>query len=98
MDGEQFYSPDVKNILLKRLALNDHARKHYHRKNEMSSREIEILILICKKKDYKQIAGILFISENTVRKHRQNLMLKTNSHNVTDLYEYALKHEIIPLP
>jgi DNA-binding NarL/FixJ family response regulator len=97
IDGEQYFCSDVKNILLKRLIQKDHSQNQ-HKKDELSSREIEILQLICNKKNYKQIAELLYISENTVRKHRQNLMIKINCHSVTELYEYALKNKIISVP
>lgn len=97
INGEQYFCTDVKNILLKRLIQKDHSQNQ-HKKDELSSREIEILQLICNKKNYKQIAELLYISENTVRKHRQNLMIKINCHSVTELYEYAIKNKIISVP
>jgi len=98
INGEQYFTSDVNTILLKRLIRKDQYHKFLQTNEELSSREIAILKLICHKKNYKQIAEILFISKNTVRKHRQNIMQKTICHNTTDLYEYALKKGIISLP
>jgi len=40
----------------------------------------------------KEIADKLCISEYTVINHRRNMMLKTGSHNITQLVSYALRH------
>lgn len=49
----------------------------------LTSREIEIAILICEGIKYREIAEQLFISERTVTKHVQNMFLKTKSTNKT---------------
>lgn len=95
--GEKYYSSDVKDILLNNFINQDQLNKDHIKNNGLSIREVEILKLICKSKNYKQIAESLFISENTVRKHRYNLMIKTNCHNTADIYEYAIKHKLISL-
>lgn len=64
---------------------------------DLTEREVEILKLICKGLDYKQIADKLFISKFTVRSHRQNLMIKTKCHNIHDLYQYAIQNNLISL-
>jgi DNA-binding NarL/FixJ family response regulator len=96
--GEKYYSNDIKDILLNNLINKDQHNKQHHKKDSLSLREIEVLRLICQKKNYKQIAEILFISENTVRKHRQNLMAKTSCHSTSEIFEYAIKHKMISLP
>ena len=98
LSGENYYCKDVKNVLLNNLIKNDNHQKSCHTKNCLTARELEILKLICKQKNYKQIAEILFISENTVRKHRQNLMLKINCHSTSELHWYAINHKLISIP
>ena len=98
ISGETYYCKEVKDILLNNLITRDKNPKNQNQKECLSSREIEILKLICKQKNYKQIAEILFISENTVRKHRQNIMQKAGCHSTTELYEYAIKRKLISLP
>jgi DNA-binding CsgD family transcriptional regulator len=60
----------------------------------ISSREKDVLNLICQGLSTKRIAEKLFISENTVKNHRANIMIKTKSRNVADLTRYALMNEI----
>lgn len=70
-------------------------KKSYFLKKEDSlftKREKELLPLLADGLCSKEIADKLCISEYTVINHRRNMMLKTNSHNVTQLVSYALKN------
>jgi PAS domain S-box-containing protein len=58
---------------------------------QLSSRETEILGLICNGLTTLQISEKLFISPRTVEFHRANLMCKTGSKNVADLVKFAIR-------
>lgn len=60
--------------------LEDFAKTH-----ELSPREIEVLPLIMQGHSNSEIAGILFISENTVKFHVKNILKKSNCANRTEL-------------
>ncbi len=62
---------------------------------ELTRREEEILHLVCQQFTAEEIAEKLFISAKTVNGHRNNLLLKTGSRNMTGLVLYAIKHGII---
>lgn len=64
---------------------------------EITKREEEILQLICQQYTAEEIAKKLFISVKTVNGHRNNLLLKTGSKNVTGLVLYAVKHHIFTI-
>ncbi|OJW80283.1 MAG: hypothetical protein BGO69_05475 [Bacteroidetes bacterium 46-16] len=55
------------------------------RRLQLTARESEIVQLIAKGKSYKQIANKLFIAENTVSKHVQNIFEKTGVSNKVEL-------------
>lgn len=57
--------------------------------SRLSRREREILGWLADGMSTKQVAGKLFISENTVANHRKNILKKTNSKNVAELIRYA---------
>lgn len=61
----------------------------------LTSREIEIIRLIEKEYNNKQIAEALFISERTVETHRKNIFRKTNTNSVIGLVKYAYEHRLI---
>jgi two-component system response regulator NreC len=64
-------------------------------KIDITKREEEILQLVCQQYTAEEIAQKLFISVKTVNGHRNNLLLKTGSKNVTGLVLYAIKNNII---
>ena len=61
----------------------------------LSKRELEVLKLVCQQMTASEIADKLFISEKTVNGHRNNLLRKTASKNVTGLVMYAIKHKLV---
>lgn len=67
----------------------------YSIKNKLTKREKEILILISKAKSSKEIAEILFISDQTVSVHRKNIMRKLNVSNTASLIKFALENNLI---
>ena len=64
---------------------------------EITKREEEILILVCQQLTTEEIAEKLFISVKTVNGHRNNLLQKTGSRNVTGLVLYAVKNQLIEM-
>jgi len=58
----------------------------------LSSREREILKLICKGRTNKQIAEELFLSVRTVERHRSSIMRKAGLENRAELVAYAVRH------
>ena len=61
----------------------------------ITKREEEILQLVCEQYTAEEIAEKLFISVKTVNGHRNNLLQKTGSRNVTGLVLYAIRNNII---
>lgn len=57
----------------------------------LTSREKEILSLICEQKTNKEIGQELYISPRTVEGHRNKLLDKTNSKNTAGLIIYAIE-------
>jgi DNA-binding NarL/FixJ family response regulator len=70
-------------------------RKKQNEEAHLTTREIEILRLIEKEYNNKQIAEALFISERTVETHRKNIFRKTNTNSVIGLVKYAYEHKLI---
>ena len=61
----------------------------------LTAREIEIIKLIEKEFNNKQIAESLFLSERTVETHRKNIFRKTKTSGVIGLIKFAYEHKII---
>jgi NarL family two-component system response regulator LiaR len=88
-EGRNYFSPEILNAIIKNL--NKKAKKQNF---DLTEREIEILYNICKGFSNLEIANILCISKRTVDKHRENILLKTQSNNTAGLVVYAIKNNI----
>jgi len=64
---------------------------------ELTERENEILLLICKGLTNNEIADRLGLSKRTVDKHRENLLQKTQSKNTANLVIYAIKNGLMKI-
>jgi DNA-binding NarL/FixJ family response regulator len=65
--------------------------------SELTERETEVLLLICKGLTNTEIADKLVLSKRTVDKHRENLLLKTQSKNTANLVIYAIKNGLLQI-
>ncbi|SHJ17357.1 two component transcriptional regulator, LuxR family [Tangfeifania diversioriginum] len=65
--------------------------------SELTERETEILLLICRGFTNSEIAARLFLSKRTVDKHRENLLQKTQSKNTANLVIYAIKNGLLQI-
>jgi len=72
--GEVILSDSIKNLLLERKHTVDPM-------DSLTDREMDVLRLIATGLSNKQIAGQLFISEETVKVHIRNLLRKLNVHS-----------------
>lgn len=72
--GEVILSDSIKNLLLERHSVNEPI-------HSLTDREMDVLQLIATGLSNKQIAGELFISEETVKVHIRNLLRKLNVHS-----------------
>lgn len=64
---------------------------------ELSQRESEILLHICRGESNNEIADALFISKRTVDKHRSNILAKTGCKNTANLVVYAIKNHLVEI-
>lgn len=88
--GGIYFSEDV----ITALKQSDRRKKEME-EARLTEREIEIIRLIEKEYNNKQIAEALFISERTVETHRKNIFRKTNTGSVIGLIKYAYEHQLI---
>lgn len=61
---------------------------------ELTSREKEILVLLCQELSNIEIGERLFISPRTVEGHRNNLLQKTGCRNTAGLVIFAIKNNL----
>ncbi|WP_372755377.1 response regulator [Labilibaculum sp.] len=91
--GRNYFSPEI----LESIVRNLNQKSNHKLKLDLTQREIEVLYNICKGYSNQEIADLLFISKRTVDKHRENILLKTESKNTAALVIYAIKQHIFEL-
>jgi two-component system, NarL family, nitrate/nitrite response regulator NarL len=87
VEGKRFLSDDISEILI-------HATDE-EEKGMLTTRELEVLRLVAKEFNSRQIAEILFISERTVETHRKNILRKSGATNLVGLIKYAYANNLI---
>lgn len=94
MGGGSYFSPRLLSSLTGRM----HAREHDElADDQLSSREREILVAVCRGLSNQEIADELFISKRTVDKHRANILEKTGCKNTASLVVYAIRNGIVDI-
>lgn len=94
--GKNYYSEDVKSILLEQLEKRIQTPDAVDGKL-LTDREIEIVRLFAEGLSYKEIAAKLFISASTVDSHKYKIMEKLNVTTTLDIVKYAIKNKLIEL-
>jgi two-component system, NarL family, response regulator DegU len=87
---KDFYHNDlVASVLRKNVKEKKAGKRPLFIHTDLSDREKEVLTLICGELTMKEISQKLFLSENTVRNHRVNIMEKVGVNNIVGLVKYA---------
>ena len=91
-NGEAAISPDMLARLLPRLG----GRSARPGVQELTERELEVLVLLADGLTNAAIAENLFISVNTVRNHVSNLSAKLGAHSKLEALSIAMREGLIP--
>ena len=90
--GGSYFSPQLLSSLTGRMRTREDAADE-----QLSSREREILVAVCRGLSNQEIADELFISKRTVDKHRANILEKTGCKNTASLVVYAIRNGIVDI-
>ncbi len=93
--GKNYYAKEVAEVFLLKEFSNSTFLKKKNINNEITTREEDILRLICQQYSTREISEILCLSEKTIEGHRKKLLDKTHSRNIAGLVWYALENGII---
>ena len=89
--GQSVLEPEVTGKMMVKMR-----QKHQHLPHEeLTSREMEILMLMAQGKANQDIADELFIALKTVKTHVSNILSKLNVQDRTQAVIYAFKHSLI---
>lgn len=87
-NNRNYFSPEILSSIVN--SLNHKAETPVN--NELTKRELEVLLNICKGLSNQEISQKLSISKRTVDKHRENILCKTQSKNTAELVVYAIRN------
>ena len=97
--GKQYFEKSIQDKLLKTFNSNITDKETFSSDGSFMSvltpREIEVLHLIAKQYNTKEISEELHITVNTVETHRKSLISKLNVKNVVGLAIYAIKNNLV---
>jgi two-component system, NarL family, response regulator LiaR len=97
ISGFNYFSPKILSGITDRLRNKKNNQLYVSSNPNLTDREIEILKSICMGISRHEIAKTLFISERTFDKHKENILLKTNTTNSVELVHFAIKYNYIVL-
>lgn len=92
VDGGSYYSAGLMKSISRNSGLSEDSLAE-----ELSSREVEVLLGICRGLSTQEIAEELFISKRTVDAHRAKILEKTGCKNTASLVVYAIRHRLVDL-
>lgn len=90
-EGGTYYSNEVLSAVTERYIKKEKAEDLT---KDLTTREKEIIQLICQELTTAEIAGRLFISPLTVETHRKNILKKTKVKTIVGLIKFAIENGI----
>lgn len=89
--GQSVLEPQVTGKMMMRMKQGNKRPLH----EDLTNREIEILLLMAEGKSNQEIADELFIALKTVKTHVSNILSKLEVQDRTQAVIYAFKHQLI---
>jgi two-component system NarL family response regulator len=99
VSGQSLISPSMASKLLSEFT--NLAKKADERQAvptpRLTERELEVLKLVAQGMSNREIAGELFISENTVKNHVRNILEKLHLHSRMEAVVYAVREKLLDI-
>lgn len=95
IDGIKFFTPKVVEALIEFSFRRGPEKPQQQLHDDLSEREMEVLMLITQGKSTKEIADKLFLSTHTVYTHRKNILKKLSCKSAAELINYAYTQGLV---
>lgn len=89
--GQSVLEPEVTGKMMERMRKPKHSELY----EDLTNREMEVLLLMTEGKSNQEIADELFISLKTVKVHVSNILSKLEVQDRTQAVIYAFKHALV---
>jgi len=96
-NGEPALSPRLAAKILEEFARlrSESSRREDERRDDLTAREREVLLLVAEGSTNKEIAASLFLSEHTVNFHVKNILSKLHLRNRAQAVAYAIRTGLV---
>lgn len=95
LEGVKFFTPKVVEALIEFSFRRGPEKPQQQLHDDLSEREMEVLMLITQGKSTKEIADKLFLSTHTVYTHRKNILKKLSCKSAAELINYAYTQGLV---
>ena len=97
-DGQSLISPSMAVKLIDEFKQMSRPDRDHVPGLRLTEREVEVLRLVAKGLNNREVARQLFISENTVKNHVRNILEKLQLHSRMEAVMYAVREKLLDLP
>jgi DNA-binding NarL/FixJ family response regulator len=97
-DGQSLISPSMAIKLLDEFKQMSRSDRQQVPTPRLTDRELEVLKLVARGLNNREIAKQLFISENTVKNHVRNILEKLQLHSRMEAVMYAVREKLLDIP
>jgi len=97
-DGQSLISPSMAVKLIDEFKQMSRPERDHVPGLRLTERELEVLRLVAKGMNNREIAKDLYISENTVKNHVRNILEKLQLHSRMEAVMYAVREKLLELP
>ena len=95
-DGQSLISPSMAVKIIDEFMQMSKPDKQQSTALKLTERELEVLRLVAKGLNNREVAKELFISENTVKNHVRNILEKLHLHSRVEAAVYAHRQHLLP--
>ncbi len=96
--GQSLISPAMATKLIDEFKEISRAGREQQAAPKLTERELEVLRLVARGMNNRDVAKELFISENTVKNHIRNILDKLQLHSRMEAVMYAVREKLLEIP
>ena len=97
-EGQSLISPSMAVKLIDEFKQMSKPEREQGPALRLTERELEVLRLVAKGLNNREVAKELFISENTVKNHVRNILEKLQLHSRMEAVMYAVREKLLDIP
>jgi DNA-binding NarL/FixJ family response regulator len=97
-DGQSLISPSMAVKLIDEFKQMSRPERENVGGLRLTERELEVLRLVARGLNNREVAKNLFISENTVKNHVRNILEKLQLHSRMEAVMYAVREKLLDIP